>query len=95
MHESERVLGQAETVAGGARHSAGDGLVERARRGDDTAFGLLVEARVEATLRTARAILGNEAEAEEVTQEAFISAWRTCRAYATPIDSMRGSIGSS
>ncbi len=51
-------------------------LVERARRGDDVAFGLLVQARAQATLRTARAILGNEAEAQEVTQDAFVSAWR-------------------
>ena len=50
-------------------------LVARARRGDDVAFGMLVQARVQATLRTARAILGNEAEAQEVTQEAFVSAW--------------------
>ncbi|MFL5673610.1 MAG: RNA polymerase sigma factor [Chloroflexota bacterium] len=56
--------------------TAGDALVERARRGDDVAFGLLVQARVQATLRTARAILGNEAEAQEVSQEAFVSAWR-------------------
>ncbi len=77
MRESDRVLGQAETVAAiDPRDVVRDGLVERARRGDDTAFGLLVEARVQSTLRTARAILGNEAEAQEVTQEAFVSAWR-------------------
>ena len=56
--------------------AASDALVERARRGDDLAFGLLVQARAQAMLRTARAILGNEAEAQEVTQEAFVSAWR-------------------
>jgi RNA polymerase sigma-70 factor (ECF subfamily) len=56
--------------------AASDALVTRARNGDDRAFGELVEARVDAVLRTARAILGNEAEAQEVTQEAFVSAWR-------------------
>ncbi|MFL5650490.1 MAG: RNA polymerase sigma factor [Chloroflexota bacterium] len=77
MHETDRVLGQAATHATlDARDGEGEGLVERARRGDDTAFGLLVEDRVQATLRVARAILGNEAEAQEVTQEAFVSAWR-------------------
>ena len=56
--------------------AASDALVARARRGDDVAFGQLVEARVDSTLRMARAILGNEAEAQEVTQDAFVSAWR-------------------
>jgi RNA polymerase sigma-70 factor, ECF subfamily len=77
MQETERTLGRADSSGGVDAHdAAGDRLVDRARRGDDAAFGLLVEARVGATLRTARAILGNEAEAQEVTQEAFVSAWR-------------------
>jgi RNA polymerase sigma-70 factor (ECF subfamily) len=52
------------------------GLVERARRGDVAAFDALVERRVSSTLRLASAILGNAHEAEDVTQEAFLSAWR-------------------
>lgn len=52
------------------------GLVERARRGDVTAFDALVERRVSSTFRLASAILGDSLEAEDATQEAFLSAWR-------------------
>ena len=54
---------------------AGDTLVEMAARGDRRAFEELVEHRVDRVFRTARAILGNEADARDATQEAFISAW--------------------
>ena len=50
-------------------------LVERARAGDHDAFALLVDARVEPTFRTAMAILGNEADARDATQEIFLRAW--------------------
>src|SRR3954447_4149432 len=77
MQETDGVLGQAGAHAAlDGRGGGGDGRRGRPRRGGDTAFGALVEARVDATLRVARAILGNEAEAQEVTQEAFVSAWR-------------------
>jgi RNA polymerase sigma-70 factor (ECF subfamily) len=56
-----------------------DALLARARGGDGDAFGQLVEPRIERTLRTARAILGSEADAREVTQEAFVSAWINLR----------------
>jgi RNA polymerase sigma-70 factor, ECF subfamily len=62
--------GSAET-----RDSVEDALIQRARRGDGDAFGMLVQPRAEQILRTARAILVNEADAREVTQEAFVSAW--------------------
>ena len=51
-------------------------LVRRAGRGDLAAFERLVEERAERLLRTARAILGDESEAADATQEAFVSAWR-------------------
>jgi len=51
-------------------------LIERARRGDHDAFADLVDARLAATLRTATAILGNEADARDATQEIFIRVWR-------------------
>ncbi len=50
-------------------------LVERACAGDHDAFALLVVARVEPTFRTAMAILGNEADARDATQEIFLRAW--------------------
>ena len=51
-------------------------LVERARQGDNEAFATLVDARLAATFRTTLAILGNEADARDATQEIFLRAWR-------------------
>jgi len=51
-------------------------LVERANRGDHEAFGALVDGRLPATFRTALAILGNEADARDATQDIFVRAWR-------------------
>ena len=48
-------------------------LVARAREGDRDAFARLLDARAERILRTARAILGNEAEAHDAAQNAFVS----------------------
>jgi RNA polymerase sigma-70 factor (ECF subfamily) len=50
-------------------------LIERAQDGDRDAFAQLIEPRAHSLLRTARAILGNEADAYESAQEAFIAAW--------------------
>lgn len=52
-----------------------DALIERARHGDRDAFAQLIEPRALRLLRTARAILGNEADAYESAQEALVSAW--------------------
>lgn len=51
-------------------------LVLRARRGDADAFDRLVGARLGSSYRLARAIVDDPAEAEDVTQEAFVAAWR-------------------
>ena len=51
-------------------------LIERARRGDRDAYETIVRRKVEAVYRTARAILGNDADADDATQETFIGAWR-------------------
>jgi RNA polymerase sigma-70 factor (ECF subfamily) len=51
-------------------------LVERARRGDRDAFGRLVERYRPAVVGTARALLANHHDAEEVAQEALVQAWR-------------------
>jgi RNA polymerase sigma factor (sigma-70 family) len=50
-------------------------LIQRARAGDRDAFAQLIETRAQRLLRTARAILGNEADAYEAAQEALIAAW--------------------
>jgi RNA polymerase sigma-70 factor (ECF subfamily) len=51
-------------------------LVMRASRGDADAFDRLVATRVGSSFRLARAIVGDTGEAEDVTQEAFVAAWR-------------------
>jgi len=51
-------------------------LVERARRGDDAAFGTLVDRHRVAVFRAALAALGTREDAEEAVQEAFVAAYR-------------------
>ncbi len=51
-------------------------LVERARDGDTAAFEALIGPRIEAMARMAMAIIGNEDEAREATQEAVLTTWR-------------------
>ena len=50
--------------------------MEAARRGDRAAYDVLVRRKVESVYRTARTILGNEADAQDATQDAFVAAWR-------------------
>ena len=50
-------------------------LVDRARQGDRDAFALLIVPRADRLLRTARAILANEAEAHDAVQNALVSSW--------------------
>ena len=50
-------------------------LVERARSGDRAAFDALVRSRIDAVYRTSLAILGDQADAADATQETFVSAW--------------------
>jgi RNA polymerase sigma-70 factor (ECF subfamily) len=51
-------------------------LVERARRGDAGAFGELVDLHRQAVYRAALAALRSPQEAEDVAQEAFVTAFR-------------------
>ena len=51
-------------------------LVERVRSGNAAAFGELVERHRGAVYRAALAALGNEADAEDVAQEALVLAFR-------------------
>lgn len=73
----------AEDVDDFARASDG-ALVRAARLGDHDAFGALVDRHGPGMLRYARRLVGGgEADAGEVVQEAFISAWRS-------LDTFRG-----
>jgi RNA polymerase sigma-70 factor, ECF subfamily len=58
-------------------------LIERARAGDRAAFGDLVERHQQAVFRAALSALRSREDAEEVAQEAFISAFQK-------LDSFRG-----
>ncbi|MBP1706085.1 MAG: polymerase subunit sigma-70, partial [Chloroflexi bacterium] len=51
-------------------------LVERAQAGDRDAFEALLERWLDPSLQVAFVILGNEADARDATQEAFLQAWR-------------------
>lgn len=53
-----------------------DELVERARRGDAPAYGELVRRHQQLAFRTAYAVCGDVAEAEDAVQEAFVKAHR-------------------
>lgn len=59
-------------------------LIERARAGDRDAFEALVRLKVDAVYRTSLAILGNPADAQDATQEALVSMWRSFRGLRDP-----------
>lgn len=52
-------------------------FVELARKGDAGAFAVLVERYQRLLTTLALGILGNEGKAEDIVQEAFISAWKS------------------
>jgi RNA polymerase sigma-70 factor (ECF subfamily) len=52
-------------------------LVERARRGEAISFEALLRPRLDGLFRTAWAILGDEADARDATQDACLTAWRS------------------
>jgi RNA polymerase sigma-70 factor (ECF subfamily) len=65
------------TIAIRSKARAGEAyLVDRARQGDRDSFEALVDARLAPTYRIAMAILGNEADARDATQDTFVRVWR-------------------
>ena len=54
--------------------------VERARKGDETAFEALVTAHEKRIYNLCRRLVGNPEDAAELTQEAFLNAWRASNA---------------
>jgi RNA polymerase sigma-70 factor (ECF subfamily) len=54
-------------------------LLLRVRAGDREAFDLIVADRAESVYRTALAVLGNDADARDAAQDAFVAAWRSIR----------------
>lgn len=51
-------------------------LVERARGGDEAAFGVLVQSNYEPVFRLVYSIVRNEHDARDVCQEVWLAAWR-------------------
>ena len=51
-------------------------LAARAADGDGDAFGQLVERHAPAARRVARALLGNDQDADDAAQDGFLAAWR-------------------
>lgn len=51
-------------------------LVERAQKGDETAFEVLVTDNEKRIYNLCRRLTGNPEDAAELTQEAFLNAWR-------------------
>src|SRR6185295_224231 len=56
-------------------------LIAQALEGDRGAFRVLVERHSRAVFRLAFRITGNESDAEDVVQEAFLRAWRQLHRY--------------
>jgi len=59
-------------------------LIDRARNGDLDAFESIVRARMDAVYRITAAILGDEADARDASQETFVAAWRQIRRLRDP-----------
>jgi RNA polymerase sigma-70 factor (ECF subfamily) len=59
-------------------------LIDRARNGDLDAFASIVNARMDAVYRLTSAILGNEADARDAAQDAFVAVWRQIRRLREP-----------
>ncbi len=59
-------------------------LADRARNGDLGAFEELMHARIDAIYRLSFAIVGDEADARDSTQDTFIAAWRRIRGLRDP-----------
>lgn len=57
-------------------HPDDAGLVARAQGGDQAAFGALMRRHHEAVFRTVYAIVRNEHDARDVSQEAWVKVWR-------------------
>src|SRR5207253_5493563 len=69
-------------------------LVERAQRGDRRAFELLVAKYQRKLARLLSRLVRDPAEVEDVTQEAFIKAYRALRAFGADVRFIRWPYGS-
>jgi RNA polymerase sigma-70 factor (ECF subfamily) len=70
------------------RDLADEDLMQLVRRGDADAFAIVYDRHASSAFSLAYRMLGSRAGAEDVTQEAFLSAWRSGARY----DRARGSV---
>ena len=82
--DTESTMFFAQTLRASVDPAPASELVRRASRGDVAAFDELVASRLPQSLRLARAIVDSPADAEDVVQEAFVSAWRSLRRLREP-----------
>ncbi len=66
----------ATSTAGDASPAVDAALLDRIVAGDETAFAALVDRHYSLVFRLSARVLGNAADAEDVTQEAFVKLWR-------------------
>jgi RNA polymerase sigma-70 factor, ECF subfamily len=69
-------LTQAQIEARALQRTEDDELIRQAQRGDRSAFDSLVRRYDQAVLRLALHMLGNEQDAQDIHQEAFLKAYR-------------------
>jgi RNA polymerase sigma-70 factor (ECF subfamily) len=74
--DSRPLMEPAVAAAGGMPVSRQAELVVRAAGGDAMAFEELVAVTADRSFRIARAILGDDSDARDATQDAYVSAWR-------------------
>ncbi|NNJ75943.1 MAG: sigma-70 family RNA polymerase sigma factor [Anderseniella sp.] len=66
----------ATSIAGDASPAVDAVLLEGVVAGNETAFATLVDRHYSLVFRLSARVLGNAADAEDVTQEAFVKLWR-------------------
>ena len=81
---TDRAFVASNRVEGAQGGSLERTLVEQAQRGDSGAFDAIVRRKVQSVYATALAILGQEADAQDAVQEAFVSAWRSIASLRDP-----------
>lgn len=67
---------EATPAAGDTSPAVDAVLLERVIAGDEAAFSALVDRHYSLVFRLSARVLGNAADAEDVTQEAFVKLWR-------------------
>ena len=92
--EGPQVTGGAPAGSDEVAHDAMSELVTAARSGDQAAFAQLVEATHRDTFTLAVRLTGNEEDARDVTQEAYLRAYRGLPRFRGTRSSPRGCTGS-